>query len=69
MSKKVKYPPLSDDQIRQIMLQYFYDRNKNSTSRRGKSIGAAATISIIRADLKASPGLKIQQVQSNLSIY
>ncbi len=67
MSKKVKYPPLSDDQIRQIMLQYFYDRNKNSTSRRGKSIGAAATISIIRADLKASPGLKIQQVQSNLT--
>lgn len=58
---------LSDDQIRQIMLQYFYDRNKNATSRRGKKTGAAAPISIIRQDLKASYALTIQQVQSNLT--
>ena len=58
---------LSEDQIRQIMLQYFYDRNEKATSRRGKETGAAAPISIIRRDLKASHGLTIQQVQSNLT--
>jgi hypothetical protein len=58
---------LSDDQVRQIMLQYFYDRNKNATSRRGKKAGAAAPISAIRKELKASQALSIQQVQSNLT--
>jgi hypothetical protein len=58
---------LGDDEVRQIMLQYFYDRNKKATSRRGKTTGAAAPISVIRAELKASHGLSIQQVQSNLT--
>ncbi|MBI3110614.1 MAG: hypothetical protein HYZ01_03475 [Ignavibacteriales bacterium] len=64
---KIKQPELRDDQVRQIMLQYFFDRNKNATSRRGKATGAAAPISVIRAELKDSHGLSIQQVQSNLT--
>jgi peptidoglycan hydrolase-like protein with peptidoglycan-binding domain len=66
-TKKPKPTPLSNDEVRQIMLRYFYDRNKNATSRRGKTTGAAAQISVIRKDLKASHGLSIQQVQSNLT--
>lgn len=66
-SKKPTQPPLASDQIRQIMLEYFYDRNAKATSRRGKTTGAAAPISIIRKELKASHGLTIQQVQSNLT--
>ena len=65
--EKKKAPVLSDDDVRRIMLRYFYDRNKNATSRRGKKTGAAAPISVIRADLKVSHGLKAQQVQSNLT--
>jgi hypothetical protein len=65
--KRAILQELSEDQIRHVMLQYFYDRNKNATSRRGKGTGAAAPISIIRRDLKASHGLSIQQVQSNLT--
>lgn len=64
---KSKLLQLPDDQIRRIMLQYFYDRNKNATSRRGKETGAAAPISIIRRELKATHHLSIQQVQSNLT--
>lgn len=66
-AKKPKPTPLTDDQIRQIMLQYFYDRNKNATSRRGKTTGAAAPISMIRKELKTSHDLTAQQVQSNLT--
>jgi hypothetical protein len=65
--KKPKAIPLSDDQVRQVILKYLYDRNRRSTSRRGKSTGAAATISVIRADLKATHGLSAQQIHSNLT--
>lgn len=68
MPKKLpKKPVLTDDEIRQIMLQYFYDRNKQATSLRGKKSGAAVTILALRADLKASHGLKADQVVSNLT--
>jgi hypothetical protein len=66
-AKKEKSIPLTDDQVRQIILQYFYDRNKTATSRRGKTTGAAIPISIIRKELKESHGFSIQQVQSNLT--
>lgn len=65
--KKPKPPPFTDDQVRQIILRYLYDRNQKATSRRGRSTGAAATISVIRADLKGSHGLSAQQVHSNLT--
>ena len=57
----------SNDLIRQILLQYLYDRNANSRSARSDKTGAAGKISIIRKDLKASHGLKQQEVRSNLT--
>lgn len=63
----IKGSKLPDDHIRQIMLGYFYDRNKNAASRRGKTNGAAVPISVLRADLKASHGLTIQQIHGNLT--
>jgi hypothetical protein len=66
-SKSAKEPAISDDQIREIILRYLYDRNRNATSRRGKSTGAAVTISVLRAELKASHGLTVQQIHGNLT--
>lgn len=57
----------TDDQVREIMLQYFYDRNKNATSRRGRKTGAAATITSIRGDVKQSHGITVHQVHGNLT--
>ncbi len=66
-SKSPKQPARTDDEIRDIVLRYLYDRNRNATSRRGKSTGAAVTISILRAELKASHSLTVQQIHSNLT--
>ncbi|MBE0608020.1 MAG: hypothetical protein IH609_01430 [Dehalococcoidia bacterium] len=63
---KVPQQRPSNNDIRGIMLQYFYDRNKNSTSARGKK-GSAVRISDVKAELKASHGLSQQEVQSNLT--
>lgn len=57
---------LSNDEVRRIMLQYFYDRNRNATSARGKK-GAAAKISDVKRELKASNGLSQSEVQGNLT--
>lgn len=66
MSQKgTRVPPLNNE-IRRIMLQYFYDRNKNSTSARGKK-GSAVKISDVKKELKAAHGLTQQEVQSNLT--
>ncbi|MDZ7266886.1 MAG: hypothetical protein ONB48_06085 [candidate division KSB1 bacterium] len=56
----------SNNEIRRIMLQYFYDRNKNATSARGKK-GSAVKISDVKRELKASHGLTQQEIQSNLT--
>lgn len=64
--KKSVAPPRSNDEIRRLMLQYFYDRNKNATSAMGKK-GSAIKISDIKKELKAQHGLSQQQVQSNLT--
>lgn len=56
----------SNNEIRRIMLNYFYDRNKNATSARGKK-GSAVKISDVKKELKASHGLTQQEVQSNLT--
>jgi len=65
--KKPKQASRTDDEVREIILHYLYDRNRNATSRRGKSTGAAVTISVMRAELKATHGLSGQQVHSNLT--
>jgi hypothetical protein len=63
--KAVRVPP-TNTEVRRIMLQYFYDRNKNATSARGKK-GSAVKISDVKKELKDSNGLTQQQVQSNLT--
>jgi len=57
---------LTNDEIRSIMLRYFYDRNKNATSSIGKK-GSAVKIRDIKAELKAQYCLTQQEVQSNLT--
>jgi hypothetical protein len=66
-SAKQDTPRFTDDEIRQIMLRFFYDRNGKATSMRGKQSGAAVPISVLRSELKASHGLTRQQVVSNLT--
>jgi len=48
------------------MLHYFYERNKNATSSKGKK-GSAVKISDVKRELKAAHGLAQQEVQSNLT--
>lgn len=57
---------LTNNEIRRLMLQYFYDRNRNATSSMGKK-GSAVKISDIKADLKAAHSLTQQEVQGNLT--
>jgi hypothetical protein len=64
-AKAVRVPP-SNNEIRRVMLQYFYDRNQNATSARGKK-GSAVKISDVKKELKATNGLTQQEVQSNLT--
>jgi predicted transcriptional regulator len=63
---RVIEPSRSNDEIRRLMLRYFYDRNKNATSTMGKK-GSAIKISDIKAELKALHELSQQEVQSNLT--
>jgi hypothetical protein len=66
-TKKPKALPRTDDEVREIILRYLYDRNSNATSRRGKTTGAAVTISVMRAELKAGASLTVQEIHSNLT--
>ena len=56
----------TNEEIRKLLLQYFYNRNKNATSARGKK-GSAVKISDVKKELKAAHGLSQQDVQSNLT--
>jgi hypothetical protein len=53
-------------EVRTILLRYFYDRNRNATSARGKR-GFAVKIGDVRKELKASHGLTLQEVVGNLN--
>lgn len=65
--KKKPVPPTrSNDEIRTIILQYFYDRNANATSARGKK-GFSVKISNVRSELKESNGLIQREVVGNLN--
>ena len=63
---KPKPPQKSNTEIRQILLQYFYDRNQNATSVRGKK-GSAVKIRDVKSELKAQAALSQQEVMSNLT--
>lgn len=54
------------DEIRDRILQYFYDRNERATSRFGKK-GSAVKISDVKKELKALHSLSQQEVQANLT--
>lgn len=56
----------TNNEIRQVLLEYFYRRNKTATSIMGKK-GSAVKISDVKADTKAQYGLTQQEVQSNLT--
>ncbi len=58
--------PNPNDETRQQILQYFYDRNSDATSRFGKK-GSAVRISDVKRELKQRHGLSQQQVMSNLT--
>jgi hypothetical protein len=64
--QKATRRPLSNTEIRTILLQYFYDRNTSATSARGKR-GSAVKISDVKKELKLKHGLTQQEVQSNLT--
>ena len=68
MAKKEKEPAkqFSNNELRSILLRYFYERNANSNSARGKK-GAAVKISDVKREIKASHALTGQQIQSNLT--
>jgi hypothetical protein len=63
---KLATPSRSNNEVRKLLLQYFYDRNRNATSARGKK-GSAVKISDIEKELKAVHKLTQQEVQSNLT--
>lgn len=67
MAKTKQTPPSrTNDEIRSLMLHYFYDRNKNATSSMGKK-GSAVKISDIKSELKSQHQLSQPEVQSNLT--
>lgn len=66
MAKKEPRQPLTNNEIRTIMLRYFYDRNGNATSTRGKK-GSSVKISDVKRELRTSRELTQQEVQSNLT--
>lgn len=55
-----------NDEVRRVILRYFYDRNSKATSRFGKK-GSAVKISDAKRELKALHQLSQQQVVSNLT--
>jgi hypothetical protein len=56
----------SNEEIRHIILRYFYERNQTATSMKGKK-GSAVRTSVMKAELKARHSLTQQEVQSNLT--
>jgi hypothetical protein len=65
MAKKV-VQTYSNDEIRQLILQYFYERNSTATSRKGKN-GSHMKISDIRSDLKTRHGFKAGDIVGHLN--
>jgi len=64
--RKREQPSLSNNDIRRLMLQYFYERNTAATSTFGKR-GSAVKISDVKKELKEKHDLTQQEVQRNLT--
>lgn len=56
----------TNDQLRKLILQYFYDRNQNATSEKGQR-GSHVKISDVKKELKKLHGLTQKQVMSQLN--
>ena len=56
----------TNDQLRKLILQYFYDRNQNATSEKGQR-GSHVKISDVKKELKKLHGLTQTQVMSQLN--
>lgn len=65
MAKKI-LPVYSNDEIRQMILQFFYERASNATSLRGKK-GSSLKMQDIKASLKAKHSFVDNQIISNLT--
>jgi hypothetical protein len=63
--KKVQTVILTNDQIRALILTFFYDRASNATSLRGKK-GSSVKMKDVKAGLKAAHSLKDNQIIPNL---
>jgi hypothetical protein len=64
---KTKVPSRTDTELRQIILRYFYNRNHNATSSMSDKSGAAVKISVVNKELKASHGLRREEIRRNLT--
>lgn len=64
--KKTAPPVLSNDEIRQMILQFFYYRAINATSLRGKK-GSSLKMKDIKSGLKTKHGFKDNQIIGNLT--
>jgi hypothetical protein len=56
----------TNNEVRTLLLRYFYDRNDRATSAKGKK-GAAVKIGDAKRELKALHALSQQEVQRNLT--
>ena len=65
MAKKV-LTTYSNDEIRQMILQFFYDRASNATSLRGKK-GSSLKMKDVKAGLKSTYDFKDNQIIGNLN--
>lgn len=65
-SKIQQLPPRDATEVRSIILRYFYERNQNATSARGKN-GFSVKISDAKRELKLSHQLTQQEVAGNLN--
>jgi hypothetical protein len=65
-AKKTTAPLRTNTEVRSLLLRYFYERNANATSRKGKR-GSSVKISDVKKELKAKHGLTQPEVQANLT--
>lgn len=61
-----KSPAYSNDEIREMILKFFYDKSANATSLRGKK-GSSIKMSDLKSGLKTAHGLKDNQIINNLT--
>lgn len=64
---KAKPVPRTDTEIRKLVLEYFYNRNKTAKSARSDKTGSHVKISVANRELKATHALSQSDVRRNLT--